>query len=67
MNDKPQDYADGAGKRRRGPERRASKLMTPPPYETYNGIVTVDRRSAVDRRATWIREFSLETFPDSEP
>ncbi len=66
MNDKPQDYADEAGKRRRGPDRRASKLLKAPPYATCDGIATLDRRSPVDRRAMWIREFSLAAFSRME-
>ncbi|MDP2882702.1 MAG: hypothetical protein Q8N89_14125 [Azonexus sp.] len=45
-------------------DRRACTHIAPPPYETRDGRVMTDRRSAIDRRASWIREFSLETSPD---
>jgi hypothetical protein len=50
-----------------GNDRRVSTLIDPPPYQTFEGLVTADRRSAVDRRATWIREFYLHpiTSPES--
>ena len=44
----------------RSGDRRACKQIQPPPYATAEGVVTVDRRSHVDRRAAWVREFSLE-------
>ena len=44
----------------RAGDRRASKQIQPPPYCTAEGTVAVDRRSHVDRRAAWVREFSLE-------
>jgi hypothetical protein len=43
-------------------ERRVRTHVEPPPYQTREGQVLSDRRSAFDRRSTWIREFSLETF-----
>lgn len=46
--------------RPRGPDRRVSTRISPPPYRTSEGAVLVDRRSQIDRRATWIREFSLD-------
>ncbi|MFZ2973480.1 MAG: hypothetical protein WA049_12640 [Ferribacterium limneticum] len=45
-------------------DRRVCTRIAPPPYETRDGRVMTDRRSAIDRRASWIREFSLETSPD---
>lgn len=51
---------------KRRAERRASKAVAPPPYETRDGIVLTDRRSSLDRRASWIREFFLETEPGKE-
>jgi hypothetical protein len=47
-------------------DRRVCTHILPPPYETRVGRVLTDRRSAMDRRASWIREFSLETFPGRE-
>lgn len=46
---------------KRGADRRVSTHISPPPYETRDGVVLTDRRSAIDRRASWIREYSLET------
>jgi hypothetical protein len=34
--------------------------MSPPPYRTAEGIVLLDRRSYIDRRSSWIRDFSIE-------
>ena len=42
-----------------GGDRRMRSVIAPPPYLTAEGEVQVDRRSCVDRRATWIREFSM--------
>ncbi len=42
-----------------GSDRRVRSVMSPPPYMTAEGEIRVDRRSCVDRRATWIREFSM--------
>ena len=47
-------------------DRRVCTHIAPPPYETRQGRVMNDRRSAIDRRASWIREFSLETSPGRE-
>jgi hypothetical protein len=47
-------------------DRRVRTLIDPPPYQTLEGLVTADRRSAVDRRATWIREFSLSPLAHPE-
>jgi len=47
-------------------DRRICKDIAPPPYETRNGWVLTDRRLSFDRRASWIREFSLETLPGQE-
>lgn len=59
MNDMPQEQAGEAAHRPREMDRRVSKLIAPPPYETSEGLVAIDRRSQIDRRANWIREFSL--------
>ena len=55
-----------AAHQQRRAERRTSKAVVPPPYETRNGMVLTDRRSSLDRRASWISEFSLETMPGRE-
>lgn len=47
-------------------ERRVCTQVAPPPYETRDGRVMNDRRSAIDRRASWIREYSLETSPGKD-
>lgn len=44
----------------RGTERRLRTRMSPPPYRTTEGIVLLDRRSYIDRRSSWIRDFSIE-------
>jgi hypothetical protein len=62
MENKPQD----AIPQKRRTERRSTTRIAPPPYYTREGKVLTDRRSLTDRRATWIREFSLESSPGSE-
>jgi hypothetical protein len=47
--------------KQRGADRRVCTQLAPPPYHTRDGKVLNDRRSAFDRRATWIRECSLDT------
>ena len=42
----------------RGADRRRHEL-SPPPYHAAEGLVLHDRRSPVDRRATWIKPFRL--------
>ena len=56
----------GAACQQRHADRRVSTYIGPPPYETRDGRVLTDRRSALDRRASWIREFSLETSQGRE-
>lgn len=46
--------------RERGRDRRSRTRIEPPPFMTRNGWVKVERRSPFDRRATWLREFSLD-------
>ena len=46
--------------RERGCDRRSRTGIEPPPFMTRNGLVTVERRSPFDRRACWVREFSLD-------
>jgi hypothetical protein len=46
--------------RPRGPDRRSSNRLSPPPYRTADGLVSVDRRPPVDRRACWIKDFVLD-------
>jgi len=47
---------------RRRADRRRCTQISPPPYETSCGKVLTDRRSTIDRRASWIREFSLDAI-----
>ncbi|MBS1144047.1 MAG: hypothetical protein H6R14_1453 [Proteobacteria bacterium] len=56
------EMPNGSIQKRRA-ERRVCTRVTPPPYQTSAGVVMTDRRSSFDRRATWIREYSLETVP----
>lgn len=42
----------------RGADRRRHTL-SPPPFQAAEGLVFLDRRSPVDRRATWIKPFGL--------
>lgn len=44
---------------KRSEDRRISKQIEPPPYQTASGTVLDDRRSHLERRASWLREFSL--------
>ncbi len=43
----------------RGADRRRRNLLSPPPYQAAEGLVFLDRRSPVDRRASWIKDFAL--------
>lgn len=44
----------------RGTERRLRTRIAPPPYPTSEGLVLLDRRSYIDRRSTWIRDYSID-------
>lgn len=44
----------------RARDRRLCKNIQPPPYQTIDGLITADRRSHLDRRASWLREYSLD-------
>lgn len=61
MNDETNMQA--SGHRERGRDRRSRTGIEPPPFMTRNGLVTIERRSPFDRRATWVREFSLDIVP----
>lgn len=43
----------------RGEERRVRSEIAPPPFAAAEGEVPVDRRTHVDRRAAWLREYTL--------
>lgn len=55
-----ENHTPDAARPGRRTDRRLSTGITSPPYDTRDGMVLSDRRSPIDRRATWIREFSLE-------
>ncbi|MDR2187449.1 MAG: hypothetical protein LBE62_05265 [Azonexus sp.] len=46
---------------RRGNERRQNQLL---PYRVANDLVEPDRRSHLDRRAEWIRDYVV---PEDDP
>lgn len=46
-------------------DRRRPQRLQPPPYRTAEGMVDVDRRSHLDRRSAWIRDYQL-TIDDGE-
>jgi len=58
MND--ENKQQPATYRVRGKDRRTSTGIEPPPFMTRDGLVERERRSPFDRRATWVREFSLD-------
>lgn len=47
--------------RKRGNDRRCNTLVSLPPFYSREGKILTERRSPLDRRANWIREFSLDT------
>lgn len=44
----------------RGPDRRHCTTVNPPPYLTLAGLILRDRRSHLDRRAAWIKNFWID-------
>lgn len=59
------DYRTPSGQREalilhRGDDRRHSEELVTPPYLTDEGMVLVDRRSHIERRSCWIRQFRLD-------
>lgn len=58
MNEKNKQQP--ASYRERGIDRRSRTGIEPPPFMTREGLVEVERRSPFDRRATWLREFSID-------
>lgn len=58
MND--ENKQQPATYRVRGKDRRTRTSIEPPPFMTREGLIVVERRSPFDRRATWVREFSLD-------
>ncbi|WP_153131096.1 MULTISPECIES: hypothetical protein [Dechloromonas] len=50
----------------RGPDRRHCATVSPPPYLTMAGLILHDRRSHLDRRAAWIKNFWIDGEPHNE-
>lgn len=59
-NDSQSDLLQPA-QRKRGTDRRCNTLVSSPPFYTREGKILSERRSPIDRRANWIREFSLDS------
>ena len=57
------DGADETFSERRG-DRRVNRALSMPPYQSAEGMVPVDRRCHLDRRANWIGECRIEP-PDA--
>jgi hypothetical protein len=58
--DDPNQSDPPAGHRARGADRRSNTVVSSPPFESKEGTILTERRSPIDRRANWIREFSLD-------
>jgi len=56
-----QQVAATAGGCKRVGDRRSGWVCSPPPYQSIDGLILHDRRSYRDRRATWVRDFSIAT------
>lgn len=56
----------GGGYRPRRTDRRHPQRLQPPPYRTAEGTVDSDRRSYLDRRSAWIRDYQF-TSDDGDP
>ncbi|HEX6734756.1 MAG TPA: hypothetical protein VF096_08075 [Azonexus sp.] len=54
-----QSGASGRTYRPRLAERRCRGGLLPPPYRTADGLVEYDRRSHLDRRSAWIRNYTI--------
>lgn len=54
----------GPGLHMRGVDRRGVTAIAPPPFQTREGWVLVERRSCCERRANWIHEFTMNTAGD---
>ena len=53
--------------RKRGTDRRSNTLVSLPPFYSREGKILAERRSPMDRRANWIREFSLGAADNTLP
>ena len=60
MTSSPTDDKNAKPCQPRGTERRVRSEMTPPPFAAAEGLVAEDRRTHVDRRAAWLREYTLK-------
>ena len=61
MNQEQQpESSAAAGRHARHGDRRVRNLIAPPPFSTRDGQVATDRRSHLDRRAAWIRNFFID-------
>ncbi|MBU3698010.1 hypothetical protein [Dechloromonas sp.] len=60
MTTSPADDQDVKPCQPRRAERRVCNEMTPPPFAAAEGQVAEDRRTHVDRRAAWLREYTLK-------
>lgn len=47
-------------------DRRRPQCLQPPPYYTAQGMVDSDRRSYLDRRSAWIRDYQFNS-DDGDP
>lgn len=59
MTTTPTDDQNAKPCQLRGTERRVRSEMTPTPFTAAEGLVAEDRRTHVDRRAAWLREYTL--------
>jgi hypothetical protein len=59
QNGSPESAATRAFRPRTG-ERRQRRRLLPAPYRTEQGLVAADRRTYLDRRSAWIRDFSID-------
>jgi hypothetical protein len=41
-------------------DRRQRRSLLPAPYRTEQGVVDADRRTYLDRRSAWIRDFCID-------
>jgi len=53
--------------RTRGADRRRNTVVSLPPFYGCEGKILAERRSPMDRRANWIREFSIDAADCSSP
>jgi len=60
MTTSPADNQNAKPRQPRGAERRVRSEMAPAPFSAAEGLVADDRRTHVDRRAAWLREYTLK-------